>query len=82
MTPFKAAMTIAALAISAPVLAMSKPDPQQAHGLPSGGGHSSSGGHGASSSSGGGVVDVSSPSALLLLGLAAGGLILGRRGRK
>lgn len=80
MTSLKAAMTIVALAISAPALAMSKPDPQHAGGLPSGGhpSPSSSGG----STSGGGVVDVSSPSALLLLGLAAGGLILGRRGRK
>lgn len=80
MTPFKAAMTIAALTVSTPLFAMSKTDPQQANGLPNSGhpAPSSSGG----TTSSGGVVDVSSPSALLLLGLAAGGLILGRRGRR
>lgn len=77
MTSLKAAMTIAAFLVASPALAMSKPDPQQAGGLPSGGQTPSSSG-----GSSGGVVDVASPSALLLLGLAAGGLMLGRRGRK
>ncbi len=74
MTPLKIAITVAALAVCAPGLAMSKPDPQQANGLPKS--------QNQALSSNEGVVDVSSPSALLLLGLAAGGVILGRRGRK
>lgn len=74
MTPLKIAMTVAALAVSAPGLAMSKPDPQQANGLPKSANQASS--------SSEGVIDVSSPSSLLLLGLAAGGVLLGRRGRK
>ena len=74
MTSLKAAMTIAAFLVASPALAMSKPDPQQAGGLPSGGQNPAS--------PNAGVVDVASPSALLLLGLVAGGPILGRGGRQ
>lgn len=74
MTSLKAIVTLSALVISVPALAMSQPDPQQANGLPSS--------PQPPQSNNGGVVDVSSPSALLLLGLAAGGLMLGRSRRK